>query len=102
MAADEDDAALEDWFAALAERTGTPKLGADEAATVLDLTRVVAHTSERRYAPLAAYVVGIALGQSEVALDPLARDARVREVLEAARDLAAPDAGPDAGGGDDG
>lgn len=84
----EDDAALEAYFAALADRVGTPPLGADEAAAVLDLTRVVAHTSERRYAPLVAYAVGLAAGQSAAPLDPLARVARVREALEAARDLA--------------
>lgn len=33
-------------------------LSDEEAARVLDLARVVAHGSERRYAPLAAYLAG--------------------------------------------
>ncbi|HEY8340948.1 MAG TPA: DUF6457 domain-containing protein [Egibacteraceae bacterium] len=90
----EDDAALEAYFAALAERAGTPALGAEEAAAVLDLTRVVAHTSERRFAPLVAYAVGLTAGRSP---DPPARVARVREVLAVVRELGR-EAGADDGG----
>ena len=35
-----------------------PELDEAVAHEVLDLTRVVAHTSERQYAPLAAFVAG--------------------------------------------
>ncbi len=38
-----------------------PKLEEAVAHEVLDLTRVVAHTSERQYAPLAAFVAGRAI-----------------------------------------
>lgn len=38
-----------------------PRLEADVAREVLDLTRVVAHTSERQFAPLAAFVAGQAV-----------------------------------------
>ena len=67
---------------------------AEEAAAVLDLTRVVAHTSERRFAPLVAYAVGLTAGRSP---DPPARVARVREVLAVVRELGR-EAGADDGG----
>ena len=35
-----------------------PSLDGDLARTVLELTKVVAHTSERQYAPLAAFLAG--------------------------------------------
>lgn len=34
------------------------ELGVEEAETVLDLARVVAHGSERRFAPLSSYLAG--------------------------------------------
>ncbi len=34
------------------------ELGADEADAVLDLARVVAHGSERKFAPLSSYLAG--------------------------------------------
>lgn len=40
-----------------------PKLEEAVAHEVLDLTRVVAHTSERQYAPLAAFVAGQAIAR---------------------------------------
>ncbi|MCA1673862.1 MAG: DUF6457 domain-containing protein [Actinobacteria bacterium] len=47
------------------ERTAqaTLSLTDDEARRVLDLARVVAHGSERRYAPLAAYLAGKFVGE---------------------------------------
>lgn len=82
-----DDKALEAFFEALSQRTGTPPIGPDEAAAVLDLARDVAHGSERRFAPIAAYAVGLSAGLSRAPLDPRSRARRVREVAEAARDL---------------
>ena len=38
-----------------------PRLDAEVAREVLDLTRAVAHTSERQFAPLAAFIAGRAL-----------------------------------------
>jgi hypothetical protein len=38
-----------------------PRLEADVSREVLDLTRVVAHTSERQFAPLAAFIAGRAV-----------------------------------------
>ena len=47
-----------------AERLGAkieePKLDEKVAAEILELARVAAHTKERRFAPLASYMAGIA------------------------------------------
>jgi hypothetical protein len=44
-----------------------PELDADLSRELLDLTRVVAHTQERRFGPLAAYLTGVAVGRAEAA-----------------------------------
>jgi Domain of unknown function (DUF6457) len=38
-----------------------PRVDDDEAEAVLELARVVAHASERRAAPVSAYLVGMAV-----------------------------------------
>lgn len=38
-----------------------PGVGADEVEAVLELARVAAHASERRAAPVTAYLVGMAV-----------------------------------------
>ena len=67
----------EDYFTTLAERFGTPVPAAEARRLVLDLTRVVAHTAERRLAPLTAYALALTLGEA----DSAGRVARLREVL---------------------
>lgn len=75
---------LERFFAALAVRAGTPAIGSEEAGAVLDLTRIVAHGSERRYAPVAAYAAGLAMAEGAA---PDERTARVRAVVAAVQEL---------------
>ncbi|HKY51588.1 MAG TPA: DUF6457 domain-containing protein, partial [Candidatus Limnocylindria bacterium] len=56
------------------------------AAEILELARVVAHTSERRFAPLATFTAGVAaerLRVSRGSLDSAATAAYLREVREA-------------------
>lgn len=79
------DSELEAYFARLGAEAGTPSLSDAEADEILDLTKVVAHTVERRYAPVAAYAAGLAIGAG---MDPAERAARVREILRAVRRLA--------------
>jgi hypothetical protein len=59
-------------------------LGVDAAEVpiddLLDLTRDVAHTVERKYAPLTTYMLGLAAAQSDKAIDELI--AAVRIALE--------------------
>lgn len=80
------DETLEAFFTRLAAEAGTPSLGSDEARHVLDLTRVVAHRVERRYAPLTAYVAGLALGAEGAG--PEQRAARIRDLTAVIERLA--------------
>ena len=71
-----------------AERHGVkiepPELDAKVAAELLDLARVVSHTKERRFAPLATYTAGIAVErfQESKGADAEATAAFIREVRE--------------------
>jgi len=74
-----------------AERRGAkieePKLDEKVAAEILELARVAAHTKERRFAPLASYMAGIAAERLRVSkgadADEVASFIReVREELE--------------------
>lgn len=70
-----------------------PTLDADVAEEILELARVVSHTKERRFAPLATFTAGIAaerLRASRGTLDPEAAAAYVREVREALESEAPP------------
>jgi hypothetical protein len=71
-----------------AERRGTkieePTLDPKVAEELLELARVVAHTTERRFAPLASYTAGIAAERLREArtADAEAIAAYIREVRE--------------------
>ena len=87
---------MNDFFSSLAKRWSEaaqargakidgPALDADVAEEILELARVVSHTKERRFAPLAAFTAGVAterLRASKGALDPGVAAAYVREVRE--------------------
>lgn len=74
------DTTLDDIAAAV----GVPALQPEEIRLLLDATREVAHTSERRYAPLAAFLLGVAVAGSDRRPDDVG-DAisRLRAVLPA-------------------
>jgi hypothetical protein len=62
-----------------------PALSPVVAGELLELARVAAHTQERRFAPLATYVAGIAAERLRAAGGPAAPDevaALIREVRE--------------------
>ena len=62
-----------------------PELDPDVAAEILDLARVAAHTQERRFAPLASFMAGVAVERVRHAradLSPAELAAYVREVRE--------------------
>ncbi len=62
-----------------------PELDPDVAAEVLDLARVAAHTQERRFAPLASFMAGVAVERMRHAradLSPAELAAYLREVRE--------------------
>lgn len=48
----------------LASALGVEPLTAAQQTLLLDCTRDVAHTTQRRFAPLAAYLAGVAVGRS--------------------------------------
>ena len=48
----------------LAAALNVPALSSDEEALLLDAAREVAHGSQRRYAPLSSYLIGVAVGQA--------------------------------------
>jgi Domain of unknown function (DUF6457) len=63
---------MNDWFEALARRftdaarergaqIASPELDPTVADEVLELARVAAHTKERRFAPLACFMAGVAV-----------------------------------------
>jgi hypothetical protein len=63
---------MNDWFEALARRLAetarergariaSPDLDPQVADEILELARVAAHTKERRFAPLACYMAGVAV-----------------------------------------
>ena len=72
-----------------AERRGVkieePKLDPKVAEELLELARVVAHTSERRFAPLASYTAGVAVERLRAVKGATAADTAsyIREVREA-------------------
>jgi len=47
-------------------RIDAPTMGDDTAKELLDLARVVAHSRERRFAPLACYLAGIAIATMQL------------------------------------
>ena len=71
-----------------AERLGAkieePKLDEKVAAEILELARVAAHTKERRFAPLASYMAGIAADRLRMSKGADADDVAsfIREVRE--------------------
>jgi hypothetical protein len=71
-----------------AERRGVkieePRLDPKVADELLQLARVVSHTKERRFAPLATYIAGMAAERLQEAKpeDPEAIAAFIREVRE--------------------
>ncbi|MGH9155819.1 MAG: DUF6457 domain-containing protein [Acidimicrobiales bacterium] len=61
-----------DFLDRLADALGVGKLAAGERAGLLDLARVVAHGTERRHAPVATYLAGLATAGGTPPADVLA------------------------------
>lgn len=80
-----DGSRLEDDFRELASEVGTAPLTEAEAAELLDLARVVAHSTQRKYAPLATYAMGLALGTAGTAAERAAAIRAAREAVERLR-----------------
>lgn len=53
------------WLDTAADELGVDALTREEIDSLLDLTRDVAHGTERRYAPLTSFLAGLAIGRGE-------------------------------------
>ena len=59
----------------MAAALGVAPLTSEEQTALLDLARDVAHTTQRRNAPLSAFLLGVAVGQSDQPRLPALREA---------------------------
>lgn len=55
---------MQDWIDRLSETLGEDPLSREEEARILSVARDVAHRVERRITPLAAFLLGSAVGRS--------------------------------------
>ena len=81
-----------EWLDRLAEALGEETLSGQEVDRLLESSREVAHRVERKATPLAAYLVGIAVGRSvaQGASREAAFDTALGAVLERLPDAAGP------------
>jgi hypothetical protein len=70
-----------DWLDRLAEALGEETLSGQEVDRLLQTSREVAHRVERKATPLAAYLVGVAVGRGTAAGE--AREAAFDTALNA-------------------
>ncbi|CAN5200941.1 hypothetical protein BH23ACT9_BH23ACT9_00650 [soil metagenome] len=70
----------------LSELLGTPEPSAAEREAVLDLTRVVAHSSERRFGPLTVYALALAMDGASAPQD---RAERLQSAIRTIEDRSA-------------
>lgn len=66
---------LNTWVDAYAVALGVPMMSPDLVDAVLDLTRIVAHGTERKNGPLASYLAGYAAGAAAADRSAIARSA---------------------------
>lgn len=76
------------WSEQVEAVTGIESWDRVETDLVLDLARVVAHGTERRFAPLTAYALGVAVGRQlgEDAGDAAGRQDALRAMVVALQD----------------
>ncbi|MGI9016536.1 MAG: DUF6457 domain-containing protein [Euzebya sp.] len=79
---DVDDAEL----AQLVAQLDLVELTAEECTAVLDLTRVVAHSGQRKFGPITAYALGLSLGADT---DPTDRLTRLQRAIATITDRSA-------------
>ncbi len=70
----------------IAAALGVAPLTAQDQRLLLDLARDVAYRTERRYAPLSAFLVGVAVGAGADGTGVQEAITRVRTVLPAGQD----------------
>jgi hypothetical protein len=78
---------MDDWLRALADALGEEPLDRHQTGEVLRLSREVAHATERRFAPLSTFLVGLQAGR--LAARGLDREAAFRQAMAAAEQVLA-------------
>ena len=73
---------MTDWIDELAEALGQEPLGAIERSRLLQASREVAHRVERKFTPLAAYLMGAAVARRGSTEDRVAALDRILEAVE--------------------
>jgi hypothetical protein len=80
---------MDDALAAMADALQVAPLSADDQRLLLDCARDVAHATQRRYAPLSTFMIGLALGAARD-VDPMGALQRAIDTLTAALPTQAP------------
>ena len=76
---------MDDWLDRMARALDEPAIAPAELGALLKLTRDVAHGVERKFAPVSAFLIGVAVGQRTAGGED--RDAAFRDAIGAARTL---------------
>ena len=76
---------MNEWLNELADGLGEPRISAQELGEVLKIARDVAHEVERRFAPVSAFLIGVAVGQRVA--EGTSREEAFRSAVATARDL---------------
>ena len=76
---------MNEWLDRLTDSLDEPRITPDELGEVLKMAREVAHAVERRFAPVCAFLVGVAVGQRTTA--GVVRDEAFRECVRLTREL---------------
>ena len=76
---------MDEWLDRLADELEEPRISGDELGALLKLAREIAHRVERRFAPVSAFLVGVAVGRRTAG--GASRDEAFRGAVDAARGL---------------
>jgi Domain of unknown function (DUF6457) len=76
---------MDDWLDRVARALDEPAIAPAELGAVLKLSRDVAHGVERKFAPVSAFLIGVAVGQRTAGGQD--RETAFRDAITAARTL---------------
>ena len=82
---------MDEWIDRFADALGEQPLHPTEVASMLKLSRDVAHGVERKLAPLSTFLAGLSVARK--ISEGASRDQALKQVMEAARVLVPPPAG---------
>ena len=81
---------MNEWLDELADALGEDRISPEELGTVLKVARDVAHGTERRFAPVSTFLIGVAVGKRIASGTP--REDAFRSAVEATTALLPPGA----------